>query len=36
MHFADKNKNFDKNETQSKMENLTHSFRKKKLVFQLI
>ena len=36
MHFTEKNKNFDKNETQSEMENFTYSFRKKKLVFQLI
>ena len=28
--------NFDKNETESKMENLTHSFTETKLVLQLI
>ena len=31
-----KNKKFIKNETDSKMENLTHSFRDMKLVLQLI
>ena len=31
-----KNINFSKNETESKMENPTHSFREKKLVLQLI
>ena len=31
-----KNKNFNKNETESKMENPTHSFRETNLVLQLI
>ena len=30
------NVNFNKNETESKMENSTHSFREKNLVLQLI
>ena len=31
-----KKKNFDKNETESKMEHLTHSFRERSLVLQHI
>ena len=31
-----KNVNFNKNETESEMENLTHSFRETNLVLQLI
>ena len=34
--LLNKNKNFNKNETESKMENPTHSFRKTNLVLQLI
>ena len=33
MHFAEKNINFNKNETESKMENPTHSFRETNLCF---
>ena len=36
MHFVEKNINFNKKETESKMENPTHSFRKTRLVLQLI
>ena len=36
MHFAEKNINLNKNETESKMENPTHSFKETSLVFQLI
>ena len=34
--LLNKNINFHKNETESKRENPTHSFREKNLVFQLI
>ena len=34
--LMDKNRNFNKNETESKMENPTHSFRETNLVIQLI
>ena len=34
--LLNKNINFNKNETESKMENLTHSFREANLVLQLI
>ena len=36
MHFVDKKINFNKKETESKMENPTHSFRETRLVLQLI
>ena len=36
MHFAEKNINFNKNETESKLGNSTHSFRETNLVLQLI
>ena len=36
MHFVEQNINFDKNETELKMENPTHSFRETHLVLQLI
>ena len=36
MLFVEKNINFIKNETKSKIENLTHSFRETNLVLQLI
>ena len=36
MNFVEQNINFNKNETESKMENPTHSFRETNLVFQLI
>ena len=32
MYFVEQNKNFNKNETESKMENPTHSFRETNLV----
>ena len=35
MHFFGKNLNFNKNKTESKMENPTHSFRGSNLVLQL-
>ena len=34
--LLNKNINFNKNETESKMENLTHNFRETKLVLPLI
>ena len=34
--FLNKNINYDKNKMESKMENLTHSFREKNLMLQLI
>ena len=36
MYFVERNINFNKNETESKMENSIHSFRETNLVFQLI
>ena len=36
MHLLNKNKHFNKNKTESKMENLTPNFREAKLVLQLI
>ena len=36
MHFAEKNINSSKNETESKMENPTQSFRETNPVLQLI
>ena len=36
MHFIEKNTNFNKNETESKMENPTNSFIVTNLVLQLI
>ena len=36
MHFLNKNINFNKNKTESKMENPTHSFRETNFVLQLI
>ena len=36
MHFVEKNINFAKNETESKMENPTNGFREANLVLQLI
>ena len=36
MHFVEKNINFNKNKTKSKMENPTQSFRETNLVLQLI
>ena len=36
MYFVEKNINFNKNETESKMENSTHSLRETNLVLQLI
>ena len=35
MHFVDKKINFNKKETESKMENPTHSFRETRLVLRL-
>ena len=34
--FVEQNMNFNKNETESQLENLTHSFRETNLVLQLI
>ena len=36
MNFDEQNKNFNKNKTESEMENPTHSFREKNLVLRLI
>ena len=36
MHFLNKNINFNENETESRIENPTHSFRGTNLVFELI
>ena len=36
MHFDEQNINFNKNETKTKMENPTHSFRETNDVFQFI
>ena len=36
MLFVKQNINFNKNETESKMENPTHSFREMNLVLQLV
>ena len=35
MHFVEQKLNFNKNETESKMENRTRSFRETNLVLQL-
>ena len=35
MHFVEKNINFNKNKTESKMANPTHSFREANLCFSL-
>ena len=36
MFFAERNINFNKNETESKMENPIYNFREMKLVLQLV
>ena len=36
MHFVEKNTNFNKNETESKMENPIYSFREMNLVLRFI